>query len=169
MFSAIDKFIDRLEGVSMVAFMTIATSLTLVQVIYRYGFNNSIFWIEEVVIYSIICMSFVGASMGVRHGAHISVDILGSLLPAPFRRWLVVVSTLLGICFAAMLIYYGFELFLSALSRRQMTPALRLPMAWFYLPIGLSGLLLAQRYLRLLVLTWRGQSNAALRESDKLV
>lgn len=79
MLKALNTFIDRLETVAMVAFMSIATIITSVQVVYRYGFNSSLFWAEEVVIYSIICMSFVGASMGVRYGAHISVDVLNAI------------------------------------------------------------------------------------------
>ena len=53
MFEALNKCLDRLESVAMVVFMSIATILTTIQVVYRYGFSGSLFWAEEVVIYSI--------------------------------------------------------------------------------------------------------------------
>jgi C4-dicarboxylate transporter DctQ subunit len=38
MFEALNKLIDRLENLAMVAFMAIATTVTIFQVVYRYGF-----------------------------------------------------------------------------------------------------------------------------------
>src|SRR5690625_5460784 len=108
MFDALNKVLDPLENVAMVIFMSIATLLTVIQVVYRYGFNSSIFWIEEVVIYSIICMSFVGASMGVRHGVHISVDVLNAIVPPAVNRWLHIITAILGIAFACYLAYSVF-------------------------------------------------------------
>lgn len=154
MLKALNSLIDWLEGFAMVAFMSIATVITVVQVVYRYGFNSSLFWAEEVVIYSIICMSFVGASMGVRHGAHISVDVLNAMVPPAVNRWLHIIACVLGMVFAGFLIYFGFQLFFSALGRGQLSSALRFPVAWFYLPIGLSGVLLMIRYLGLVKDVW---------------
>ncbi|GHE20523.1 TRAP transporter small permease [Halomonas urumqiensis] len=154
MFKALNRFIDRLESVAMVACMSIATIITSIQVVYRYGFNSSLFWAEEVVIYSIICMSFVGASMGVRHGAHISVDVLNAIASPSVNRWLHIVAAVLGIAFAGFMVFFGFQLFFSTLDRGQLTAALRLPMAWFYLPIGLSGVLLILRYLWVIHEAW---------------
>ena len=154
MIKALNNWIDRLENVAMVAFMSIATVITAVQVVYRYGFNSSFYWAEEVVIYSIICMSFVGASMGVRHGTHISVDILNAIVSPAINRYLHIIAAILGLVFAGFMIYFGFQLFFNTLNRGQLTAALRLPMAWFYLPIGVSGILLVFRYLWLIQDVW---------------
>jgi len=154
MFEALNNLIDRLEKVAMVAFMSIATILTTFQVVYRYGFNNSLSWAEEVVIYSIVCMSFVGASMGVRHGAHISVDVLNAFAPPAVNRWLHILTAVLGIAFAVMMTYLGFRLFSITLERGMLSPAMRMPMAWVYLPIGLSGVLLIIRYCWLIRVVW---------------
>lgn len=172
MFKALNTVIDRLESVAMVAFMSIATIITAIQVVYRYGFNSSLFWAEEVVIYSIICMSFVGASMGVRHGAHISVDVLNALAPPALNRWLHIVAAVLGIAFASFLVFFGFQLFFNTLDRGQLTAALRLPMAWFYLPIGVSGVLLILRYVWVIQQAWGNppvsHTEELAAEADKL-
>ncbi|HSH47866.1 MAG TPA: TRAP transporter small permease [Halomonas sp.] len=172
MFKAFNTLIDRLESVAMVAFMSIATIITTIQVVYRYGFNSSLFWAEEVVIYSIICMSFVGASMGVRYGVHISVDVINAIAPPAVNRWLHIITAVLGISFAGFLVYYGFFLFFNTLGRGQLTAALRLPMAWFYLPIGISGILLILRYIRVIYLAWteppRSHAEELAAGADKL-
>jgi len=173
MFDALNKVLDTLENVAMVIFMSIATVLTVIQVVYRYGFNSSIFWIEEAVIYSIICMSFVGASMGVRHGVHISVDVLNAIVPPAINRWLHIITAVLGIAFAGYLAYFGFQLYFNTLGRGQLTAALRLPMAWFYLPIGISGILLILRYLWVIHEAWTkppvSLAEELTAETDKLV
>ncbi|MDR9439187.1 MAG: TRAP transporter small permease [Halomonas sp.] len=173
MFEALNKFIDRLENVAMVAFMSIATIITTFQVVYRYGFNSSLSWAEEVVIYSIVCMSFVGASMGVRHGAHISVDVLNAFAPPAVNRWLHILTAVLGIVFAVMMAYLGFRLFSLTLERGMLSPAMRMPMAWVYLPIGLSGVLLIIRYCWLIREVWRkkpaSMAEELAAEKDKLV
>jgi|TARA_R110000796_G_scaffold243303_1_gene365795 C4-dicarboxylate transporter, DctQ subunit len=173
MFEALNKCLDRLESVAMVVFMSIATILTTIQVVYRYGFSGSLFWAEEVVIYSIICMSFIGASMGVRHGTHISVDVLNAIASPAVNRWLHMIAALIGIVFAGFMTYYGFVLYFSTLDRGQLTAALRLPMAWFYLPIGVSGVLLILRYLWVINEVWKkppvGLSEELVAGSDKLI
>lgn len=173
MFDRLNKALDFLENAAMVIFMSIATLLTVVQVVYRYGFNSSVFWIEEVVIYSIICMSFVGASMGVRHGVHISVDLLNAIAPPSVNRWLHIIAALLGIVFASYLAYFGFQLYFNTLGRGQLTAALRLPMAWFYLPIGIAGILMVLRYLWVIHEAWTkppvSLAEELAAEKDKLV
>ncbi|XKH61611.1 TRAP transporter small permease [Halomonas sediminis] len=173
MLEALNNFIDRLEKLAMVAFMSIATIITTFQVVYRYGFNNSLSWAEEVVIYSIVCMSFVGASMGVRHGVHISVDVLNAFAPPAVNRWLHILTGVLGIAFAIALAYLGFRLFFSTLERGMLSPAMRMPMAWVYFPIGLSGVLLIIRYCWVIKENWQKppatMAEELAAEKDKLV
>ena len=65
MFDKIDKALSRLEDGSMIFLMALAICLTFVQVVMRYVFNAPIYWAEEVVLYAIIVMSFVGISIGI--------------------------------------------------------------------------------------------------------
>lgn len=153
----------------MVIFMAVATTITFTQVVFRYVFNDSLYWAEEVVLYSIICMSFVGASMGVRKHAHISVDILTATTGPSVNRWLHMVAAVLGVIFGAILLYYGSQLFLSTLERNQMSPAMRIPLAWIYLPIPISGGLIILRYATLLVRAWRSEPESYAIDQDTLV
>ena len=64
------------ENWVMIIGMGIASFLITLQVVLRYVFNYSLSWGEEVTRYAIVWMSFVGAGMGIRKGAHICVDLL---------------------------------------------------------------------------------------------
>jgi C4-dicarboxylate transporter DctQ subunit len=167
MLKLLDKAIDAVEDVSMIILMAVATVLTFAQVIWRYVFNDPVYWIEEVVLYSIITMSFVAASMGVRCGGHITVDLLKSMLPASMLRLFTIVSSLLGILFAVMLAYYGSRLFLTTLGRWQLSPALRIPVAWVYLPIAIAGVTLIYRYFLVMREAWKGAGSSERSEETK--
>ena len=107
----LERLLDGIEDISMIVFMAVAILVTFVQVVMRYGFNASLYWGEEVVLYSIICMSFVGVSMGLRYGAHISVDILKAFVGEKYATPLFLTSSALGIVFALALLLLGGELF----------------------------------------------------------
>ncbi|OAB55030.1 TRAP C4-dicarboxylate transporter [Phormidium willei BDU 130791] len=153
----LERLLDGIEDVSMIVFMAAAILVTFVQVVMRYGFNASLYWGEEVVLYSIICMSFVGVSMGLRYGAHISVDILKAFVGERYATALFLTSSALGIVFALALLLLGGELFLSTLARGQLSPALRIPVAWVYFAIPFSGATLLLRYALLLRRLWAGE------------
>jgi C4-dicarboxylate transporter, DctQ subunit len=166
--SALMTLLDWLEDTAMVIFMTIATSVTLTQVVFRYGLNSSLYWAEEVVLYSIICMSFVGASMGVRRHAHISVEALHAFVRPEVRRRLEAVAALLGIAFGLILLMLGWQLFSSTLQRGMLSPAMRVPMGWVYFPIPVAGALITIRYIALLIVIWRGEPHEHGIKEDNL-
>jgi len=146
MFDKIDKALASLEDGAMILLMALAISLTFLQVVMRYVFNAPIYWAEEVVLYAIIVMSFVGISIGIRLGSHISVDLLDAFVPEKYVPALRVTAMILGILFAAVLVYFGGELFLGTLERGQLSPALRIPVATIYAIIPVAGVLSLFRY-----------------------
>lgn len=157
MFERISKFLDKVEGVFITSILAAATILTFTQVVFRYGLNNSIFWAEEVVLYLIISMSFLSTSMGIRKGAHISVDILKSIIPKSCLPIYMVVSAFIGMLFGLALLYYGGNLFLATLSRGQLSPALRIPVAWMYAFIPATAALQIFRYSEIIYSVWKNR------------
>lgn len=173
MISRINKALDPVESVAMVVAMTAATIVTSLQVLLRYVFDSPLIWAGEFVIYSIICMSFIGASMGVRHGVHISVDVLHAILPQTFTRWIRILSAGVGVCFAIALGLLGFQVFWQMLQIGQASPAMRIPIAWVYLPIAVSAVFMILRYIGVIVEAWHEQPRSLAEqiaeEKDKLV
>ena len=157
----------------MVVAMSAATIMAALQVVLRYVFSSPLIWGGEFIIYTIICMSFVGASMGVRYGAHISVDILRAVLPQHYTRWVQIFSSVVGIIFSLALGLLGFQVFWQMLQLGQSSPAMQIPVAWFYLPIGISAIFMVFRYLGKILDAWNEKPSSFAEEiaesKDKLV
>lgn len=147
MIVALNKVIDLVEGAAMTILMLVATVVAIIQVIARYVFNNSLYWSEETILYALIMMSFLAGSMGVRYSAHICVEVLHAFAGPRLSKVLKVIATVLGIIFALTLLYYGGRLFINTLNMGQLSPAMRIPVAYIYLSIPVSAFFMLMRYL----------------------
>ncbi|MDP5255013.1 MULTISPECIES: TRAP transporter small permease [unclassified Vibrio] len=150
MLERINVKLDQVEGFLIASILACATVLTFTQVVFRYGFNNSLFWAEEAILYLIISMSFLSTSLGIRRGSHITVDVLKAVLSETLLPVFKVISAVIGVVFAIALLYYGGNLFLSTLARGQLSPALRIPIATIYAFIPATALLQIYRYLAII-------------------
>lgn len=147
MLTAINKALDRIEGFAMIVLMLVATIVSIIQVIARYVFNNSLYWSEETILYSLISMSFLAGSMGVRYGAHICVEVLPLMVGPRFDNIVKYIAAILGAIFALTLVYYGTRLFINTNNMGQLSPAMRIPVAYIYATIPVSGTFMFLRYL----------------------
>lgn len=150
MIEGLNRIIDKVESLLVGALMLIATLVAISQVIARYAFNNSLYWSEELVLYSLIAMSFLTMGMGVRYAAHISVDAALAFSGPRLSKILKIGATVLGLIFALMLVWLGWRLTQNTLRMGQLSPAMRVPVGYIYLIIPVSGIFMALRYLLVL-------------------
>jgi TRAP-type C4-dicarboxylate transport system permease small subunit len=75
-------------------FFWLMTAFVFLQFFTRYVLNDSFAWTEELAVYCLIAVVFIGSSMCVRRCRHIQVNILYRYLPRPAGR---VVSTAMDI------------------------------------------------------------------------
>jgi len=92
------------------------TIVVFIDVVLRYFFSRSIFIADELSIYFMIYVAFIGAAMTMKNGAHIKVDILYKQLSGKARLWLDAVTMTVGtiICFimtyqSAMWVRYTYK------------------------------------------------------------
>ena len=74
-----DAFCKVEKTITWIAF-AIMLGLLLIQVFCRYLFEMPLAWAEEMVRYTYIAVSFLGAAVALRERTHISIDILPSIL-----------------------------------------------------------------------------------------
>jgi C4-dicarboxylate transporter DctQ subunit len=155
-FHRISHGMVHFEDWTMIIGMTIASTLITLQVILRYVFNYSITWGEELTRYSIIWMSFVGAGMGIRKGAHISVDILLVLFTDRWKKILTLVMAIMGAAFGVAVLYTGIIFVSRSFLTGQISPAMEAPVFVVYLCVPIGGFIMTFRWAEIFVHTIKG-------------
>ncbi len=144
--SRISEGLSRVEEyVLFLAVLQMGLSIFL-QVIMRYGFQSAITWLDELVHIEVVFLTFFGASLGIKYGAHISVDALRKhIVKEPYRSLIEVFDHLVMAVYATVMVYFGMDL-ISAMTRRpHYTPTLRIPKHELYFVVCLALALIALR------------------------
>ena len=98
-FAEADHHVVDLSGFSVedwvcLGFFWLMSGLVFLQFFSRYVLNDSYAWTEELAVYCLIPVVFIGSAMCVRRSRHIQVNILYRYLPKPAAR---VLSTLVDV------------------------------------------------------------------------
>ena len=138
---AYEAGMDRLYAVlkAIVVFiLAFYLILVLLQVFFRYVLNESLFWAEEAVRFSMVWAVLLGSAVVARDRAHIRIDVVENMLPPRIRKGLDLVLDLLMIAFCLILVVTGLQF--AGRSMMQTSPSLGLPMWAVYgaMPLGAS-------------------------------
>ena len=116
--------------------------VVFLQVIFRYVLNLPLFWTEEFARYCLVWSSLLGSAVAVKRGQHIAVTIFMERLPPRLRRRLSIIALLSVAAILTIILWGGIQLV--AITRAQISPALRIPMSVPYLavPVGAALMLL---------------------------
>ncbi len=155
------KLLDRLSrtvnrGVEYLLFL-LGLSMALIvalQVFFRYGLNQSLFWSEELARYILVWLTFLGASVAYRRGVHPGVDIFYTRLPRRLQQAASVLVHLSAIGLFGVMIFFGWRF--AAFVRLQISPALNLPKWIIFSIIPVSGAILLLHGLSFLAATLTG-------------
>ena len=148
--------LDRALGWAETTFvggaLAFTSALLFVNVVLRYWFLAPISWAEELTLYVMVWIVFVGSSVAIRTRGHIAIDLLPLALSAAGRRQLAIFVTFATLAFLVVFFYYSGQHTLRVHSISQVTPVMQAPMwlAYFAMPAG-SALMI----LRTCQLLWR--------------
>ena len=147
-----DLLLCWIEATFVGAALALASALLFVNVVLRYVFLAPISWAEEVSLYLMVWIVFVGASVAVRTRGHIAVDLLPLMLSPLARRRLAITVGGLVLIFLAVFFYYSGQHTLRVRASGQVTPLLVAPMWLTYLALPTGSALM---FLRTCQLLWR--------------
>lgn len=106
----LDRHIDRaaraIEIVLALAFL-LAIALNFANVIGRYVLGSSILWADEIQIFIMIAMTFIGAAVVTWRRQHLRMDVIARLLPMPVQKLLKVVELLLVLALTCFVTYHA--------------------------------------------------------------
>lgn len=138
--------IVRVEEAIIGLMMLAITGVIFVNVIRRYFFDSGLSWAEEFSRYTVVWMTFVGASVCVYRGIHIVVDIWADRLGKWLDRGCVVLAHLISITFCLAMLVLGTRITLKVMLLSQKTIALGMPMWLVYAAIPVGALLMGLRF-----------------------
>jgi TRAP-type C4-dicarboxylate transport system permease small subunit len=125
--------------------------ITALGVFFRYVLNSALPWAEEADRYLFIWLSFVGASITMRHKAHIAVDLLIRYASPRWRHLLTLAAQV------AVLVFLGVVFWASGpvleITRETRATATDIPISWVYLAAPIGCVLIAVETLRLMLRT----------------
>jgi TRAP-type C4-dicarboxylate transport system permease small subunit len=139
--------VERVFGLALIAVIVVTIT---VQVFTRYLFNYPIIWVEELATYAFIWGTFVGASLGLKHGRHIRIETFVVLLSPRSAAMVRFAGLFFVAVLMVVLIRHGWTVM--AMEGRSYSIALPVPIArkWFYsvpLVAGAASMLLTTVYM----------------------
>ena len=138
----ISDIISRVTEVILIVVLSTMAVVVLLQVIFRYVLNFPLFWTEEFARYCLVWSSLLGSAVAVKRGQHIAVTIFMERFPPALRRGLTIIALISVAVILTIILWGGIQLV--AITRAQISPALRVSMSVPYLavPVGAALMLL---------------------------
>jgi TRAP-type C4-dicarboxylate transport system permease small subunit len=134
--------------------LLLMTAIIAWQVFARYVLNASPAWGEQAALLLMIWYVFIAAAAGVREGFHIRIVVLVNSVRPSYRRAVDGFSNALVGLFGVLMIWFGIEL--AQATWQHVIPTLGISRGYAYIPIPISGALIAFFALEQLVAGLRG-------------
>lgn len=90
------------------SFLGLLTLIMFLQVVFRYLFNNSLTWSEELAKFIFIWITFLGSAICLRDKLHLKVDFLVNQLPSKYKMIMETLNTALITVFSGVMTVIGF-------------------------------------------------------------
>lgn len=164
----LERFAERVAywtGICVMVLVAAFTLLIAVSVFLRYGLSRGLDWTEELGRYLMIWMGFLGASLALRNGAHVGVDMVRAALPRAVRRVVILIGSLIICSFFVMVTYQGIRLV--SMVQEQESLVLPISMFWPYLAIPVGTLLMLVQLVPLTIREWRTGSVVHVSEAEE--
>ena len=151
MIKKIDKLLDEMEEYAIFGSLLLMVLIVFFNVLGRFVFNFSLPWSEEIARYLNIWATFIAASLGVKRGAHITLDILTVYLSEKANKVVRAISYILSVIYCILILYIGIPFIMDMAAKGQLSPALEIPIHFVYLAIVVGTFLMLIRYILLFI------------------
>ncbi|WP_299996979.1 TRAP transporter small permease [uncultured Cedecea sp.] len=137
------KPIDTVLAWFSIVIMTMLVFCVVWQVFSRYVLNSPSTMTDEIARFSMIWVALLGAAYTVGLQKHLSIDLFTHHLTGK-KKYIsaIVINIIISLFSCGALIYGGSRLFAKVLSTGQVSPAMQLPMAYIYIVLPLSGVII---------------------------
>lgn len=156
-------FVCKWIAIVLVALIAVIVSAS---VIFRYGLNNSIAWAEDAAKFLMVWLAFIGAPLGFRHGAHVSIELLPPL-PAVARRMIRVLVHAIVLALMLTLAWYGWQFAWNGRNQVALTIG-DLSMFWIFVCMPIGAVIMALVALELMLRQMLGLPEPAIADEETI-
>jgi len=133
------KFNKLMDGIAVLC-MVLILALVVAQVVMRYVFNSPLTWSEELAVFVMIWLTFIGSLICMRDNEHIEVTILVDHMPRALQRIVMVFSRMASIFFLLVVVYYGFELVMENVGVTSVANRISMGLVYTIIPLSSLGM-----------------------------
>jgi C4-dicarboxylate transporter, DctQ subunit len=145
-FAAVDHAIARFEAFVLAFGVILMAVNSIVNVIGRFVFAQSIYFTEELNQFLIVVVTFVGISYAARKGRHIRMSAFYDQLSERGRKFMMIFVAAVTAAVLFVLAYYSFEYVMRVAKLGKVTPSLQVPLYLTYIWVPLGLLMTAIQY-----------------------
>ncbi len=121
--------------------------VTFCETVLRYTVSVTFMWFNEFANYTLIFMTFLGASIGVKYGTHFSMEALTESLPGRKSHFLKSIAYFLSFLICTVFVFYGTLHLVHLKNFGVKSSAMQIPMYIPYLSIPFFSLVMGLRFL----------------------
>ena len=141
----------KVEKVIAIIFGTVLLVSLAAGVFFRYFLNSPLFWSDELAMFCLAWMTFIGGSMCIKMKASPSITILTDMVKPFARRIIYMMATLILLVFAVYVLYLSIVWITGPSIQSQVSTSLKWPKFYFYLSIPVSFMFMIVHTLDILV------------------
>lgn len=144
----VSQMLDNIEKYLLFVLLAAMTIIVGMQVIARFILHDSLSWSEEIARYLLVWTTFIGASLGVKQGAHIGVEAFTLLLPKKARKVVNYIAVVLCVIFCVAVLIESSTILQKQIATNQISPAVQMPMWIPYLALPVGTVLMTFRFIQ---------------------
>lgn len=137
-FESVDRVGSVLEKIVSCVCVIVMSILVFVNVIFRFVFNNSLAFSDEISTYLFVLMSLMGTALAARRGAHLGLSIVTDRVSPKARTIIGMIMYGISALFCLLIVIFGVQMVISEYQMGQQSAAMQWP-EWIYgsfVPIG---------------------------------
>jgi TRAP-type C4-dicarboxylate transport system permease small subunit len=156
---ALDRAVLYATNGALFVIGAVFTIIVTAEVVSRYGFSHSIFFVNAGARLLLVWFFLLGAGLALRHLAHVGFELLVSRMNGTRRRNLLTVAYACSLLFFLEMIWGGLYAIGPAVPQNE--AGLGISVAWFVLAVPVGFVLLAYHALVMLAALWRAPVDGA--------
>lgn len=139
------RIIDKFEEYVVVVLFVILILLCFLQVLFRFAFNFSLSWTEELSRFVFIFLVWIAAALAVKRDRHVRVEIIDLFVSKRVLGYIMTGVDIVWFSFIALVGVNAIDVAKEAMEIGQTSPALQAPMGLVYMMIPFSLFLMCIR------------------------